>query len=174
MSCTMEALYQQKTISGFQHSIWATLPHWKKVRYKVVVYTRYKGESKVRPRTGHEGPEGSRYSCTLSLTSALDGVGGHRHAPAALSPGKTRYPLYRRLGGPQGRSGQMRKISFPPGFDPQTVHPVTSCYTDWAIPAHKVDMWLHLFVTSAAILGWVVKIVLPPLDCRDPNPVSIK
>ena len=30
------------------------------------------------------------------------GVGGQRHAPTALSPGKTRYPLYRRLGGPQG------------------------------------------------------------------------
>jgi len=29
-------------------------------------------------------------------------VGGQRHAPAALPPGKTRYPLYRRLGGPQG------------------------------------------------------------------------
>jgi hypothetical protein len=27
------------------------------------------------------------------------GVGGQRHAPAALLPGKTRYPLYRRLGG---------------------------------------------------------------------------
>jgi hypothetical protein len=27
-------------------------------------------------------------------------VGGQRHAPAALPPGKTRYPLYRRLGGP--------------------------------------------------------------------------
>jgi len=26
-------------------------------------------------------------SCTISLTSALDGVGGQRHAPAALSPG---------------------------------------------------------------------------------------
>jgi len=25
------------------------------------------------------------------------GVGGQRHAPAVLSPGKTRYPLYRRL-----------------------------------------------------------------------------
>ena len=37
---------------------------------------------------------------TLSLTSPLDGVGGHRHALAALPPGKTRYPLYRRLGGP--------------------------------------------------------------------------
>ena len=30
------------------------------------------------------------------------GVGGQLHAPAALPPGKTRYPLYRMLGGPQG------------------------------------------------------------------------
>jgi len=29
-----------------------------------------------------------RYSSTLSLTSALVGVGGQRHAPAALPPGK--------------------------------------------------------------------------------------
>ena len=28
-----------------------------------------------------------------------------------FTPGKTRYPLYRRMGGPQGRSGQVRKIS---------------------------------------------------------------
>jgi hypothetical protein len=28
----------------------------------------------------------------------------------SLPPEKTRYPLYRRLGGPQGRSGQVRKI----------------------------------------------------------------
>ena len=38
------------------------------------------------------------YSSTLSLTSTLDGVRGQRHAPAALPPGKTRYPLRRRLG----------------------------------------------------------------------------
>jgi len=63
------------------------------------------------------------------------GVGGQRHAPAALPPGKTRYPLYRRLGGPHGRSGQVRKISPPPGFDPQTVQPVASRYNDWAMPA---------------------------------------
>ena len=43
-------------------------------------------------------------------------VGGQRHAPAVLPPGKTRYPLYRRLGGPQGRSGQVRKISPPTGI----------------------------------------------------------
>jgi len=69
-------------------------------------------------------------SSTLSLTSALDGVGGQRHAPAALPPTKTQYPLYRRLGGPQGRSGQVRKISPPPGFDPRTIQPVASRYTD--------------------------------------------
>jgi hypothetical protein len=34
-------------------------------------------KSKVMSRTGHEGQEGEqRYSCTLSLTLALDGVGG--------------------------------------------------------------------------------------------------
>jgi len=38
------------------------------------------------------------YNSTLSLTSTLDGVGGQRHAPAALPPGKTRYQLYRRRG----------------------------------------------------------------------------
>jgi hypothetical protein len=59
-------------------------------------------------------------------------VGGQRHALAALPLGKTRYPLYRRLGGPQGRSGQVRKISPPPGFDPRTVQPVVSRYTNWA------------------------------------------
>jgi hypothetical protein len=75
------------------------------------------------------------YSCTLYLTWVVDGVGGKRHAPAALPPEKTRYPLYRRLGGPQGRSGRVRKISPPPGFDPRTVQPVACSYTDRVIPA---------------------------------------
>jgi hypothetical protein len=61
-------------------------------------------------------------------------VGGQRHGPAAFHPGKTRYPLYRRLGGHQGRSGRVWKNSPPPGFDPRTVQPVASLYTDWAIP----------------------------------------
>jgi hypothetical protein len=62
-------------------------------------------------------------------------VGGQHHAPAALPPGKTRYALYRRLGGPQGRSGRVRKISPPPGFDPRTVQPVVNRYTD-SYPDH--------------------------------------
>jgi hypothetical protein len=64
-------------------------------------------------------------------------VGGQRHSPAALPPGKTRYLLYRRLGGTQGRSGQVRKIYLPPGSDPRNVQAVASRYTDWAIRAHS-------------------------------------
>jgi hypothetical protein len=65
-------------------------------------------------------------------------MGGQSPAPAALPPGKTRYPLHRRLDGPQGRSGRVRKISSPPEFDPRTVQPVASRYTDWANPAHEM------------------------------------
>jgi hypothetical protein len=43
-------------------------------------------------------------------------VGVQRHALVALPPGKTQYPLYRRLGGPQSRSEQVRKISPPTGI----------------------------------------------------------
>jgi hypothetical protein len=54
------------------------------------------------------------YSSTLSSTSSLDEVSGQRHAPATLPSGKeARYPLYRRLGGPQGRSTRVRNISPP-------------------------------------------------------------
>jgi len=38
------------------------------------------------------------------------GVSGQQHAPAALPLGKTRYPFYRRLGGPQGRSGRAENL----------------------------------------------------------------
>ena len=38
------------------------------------------------------------------------------NAPATLPPGNTRYPLYRRLGGPQSRSGLVWKISPPTGI----------------------------------------------------------
>jgi len=57
-------------------------------------------------------------------------------SPGHFTPGKeTQYPLYRRLGGPQGQSGRVQKISPPPGFDTQTFQPIASHYTDNAIPA---------------------------------------
>jgi hypothetical protein len=67
------------------------------------------------------------------MTTALEGGEGSASRPdRSLPSGKCRYPLYRRLGGPQGRSGQVRKISSPPGFDPRTAQPVASRYTDYA------------------------------------------
>ena len=54
--------------------------------------------------------------------------------PGRFVPGKeTWYPLYRRLGGHQGRSGRVLKISTLPGFDPRTVQSIASRYTDYAI-----------------------------------------
>ena len=82
------------------------------------------------PITDYEGPEGEVYSSTLPLTSALDGGGWSTPRSADLLPGKDRYPLYRRLGGSQGRSGRARKIFPLRGFDPRIVQPIASRYTD--------------------------------------------
>ena len=81
-------------------------------------------------------------------------VGGHRHTPAALPPGKSQYPLYRRLGGPQRRSRQVSKISPPPGFDPRTVQPVASCFTDWAIPVP--DFYGYGWLLADQCITWIM------------------
>ena len=77
-----------------------------------------------------------RYSCsTISFTSALDGVGGQRHAPGRFNPKKeTRYPLYGRQGKPQGRCKRVRKISPPPEFEARTLQAVRGRYTHYANP----------------------------------------
>ena len=48
-----------------------------------------------------------------------------------LTPGKTRFPFYRRLGGPQGRSGRAENL-VPTGIRSRTVQPIVIRYTDWA------------------------------------------
>jgi len=95
------------------------------------------------------------------------GVGGQRHAPAALLPVKIRYPLYWRLGGPQGRSGRVRKLSTPPGFDPRTVQPVASRYTDWTIPAHiEISYWAVFMMGTSKRLTGAVWVPEPALTFR--------
>ena len=80
-------------------------------------------KSKVHPRTGHKGPKGEkRYISTLSLTSALDTGGWLTPRPGRFTPRESPGThCIGRLGGPQGRSGPVRKILPPPGFDPWTV-----------------------------------------------------
>ena len=87
-------------------------------------------------------------SSTVPLTSALDWMGCQPHAPAVFTLGKeTRSPLYRRVGGPQGLSRRVRKISPRPGFNRRTVQRVESSYSDWAIGwlyILKWTLWLEI------------------------------
>ena len=56
--------------------------------------------------------------------------------------------MYRRLCRPQGRSGWVRKKSFPPGFDPRTFQTAASCCTDWAIQAPPLRKELRVKMRS--------------------------
>ena len=72
-----------------------------------------------------------RYSSTLSLTSALDGVGSQRHAPARFARRKDPVPIVQEAGwapGPVWTGAE--NLAPPPGFDPRTFQPVASRYTD--------------------------------------------
>jgi len=77
------------------------------------------------------------------MTSTLDGVGAQRHAPAAIAPGKFPVPIVQEAGCPQGPFWIGEKNLAPPTFDPRTVQPVASRYTNWAIPAPKIVKFLH-------------------------------
>jgi hypothetical protein len=69
------------------------------------------------------------------------GVGGQRHALAALLLGKTRYLLYRKLDGPQVMFEQVRKISLSSGFDPRTVQPIAQSLYRLSYPGpHKAAL----------------------------------
>jgi len=135
--------------SSTEQSKWTTCPWWVDIRVlsKYVQWNRlllplllllllfsYMAKVKVRCTlvqalrlcTSSTAHKGSRGIALLFLDHAtIRSEGSASRAGRSLPPGKTRYPLYRRLGGPQGRSGQVRKISPPPpGFDPRTVQPV--------------------------------------------------
>jgi hypothetical protein len=59
-------------------------------------------------------------------------------------------PLYSRERDPVPivqEAEQLRKISTPPGFDPRTLQPVASRYTDCAIPALFINIYI-IFITN--------------------------
>ena len=100
--------------------------------HKVYVIGKVKVQA-LRPCTGSTAQRGSRGIALPFLDHGTTRGEGSVSPPGrSLPSGKTQYPLYRRLGGPQGWSEQVQKISPPPGFDPWTVQPVTSRYTDYA------------------------------------------
>jgi hypothetical protein len=83
------------------------------------------------------------------------GGGWLKRRPGRFTSGKeTRYPLCRRLGGPQGRSGRLRKISLSPGTDPRTVRPVASRYFGLCLIGEWRTEWRHWYPkVQGSVLG---------------------
>jgi hypothetical protein len=83
---------------------------------------RYGMKSKFHSVAGHVGLHWEyRYNSTHPLKSGARWDGWSKPLPGRLTPMKeTGYPLYRRLGGPQGVSGRVWKISLAPVSDPRT------------------------------------------------------
>ena len=78
--------------------------------------------------------EGTKWELDVQLYSffnlgARSGYVANARPRPFTPPGMTSCPLYRKMGGPQGRSGRMRRASPPPGFDPRTIQPVVNRYT---------------------------------------------
>jgi len=84
--------------------------------------------------------KGSRgVNLNISLTSALDGSGWSTPRPGRFTPGKdSRCQSYRKLGGAQGRSGRMRKISLLLEFDVWTSQPVSELLSRPGCVIHTV------------------------------------
>ena len=79
------------------------------------------------------------------MTAALEGGEWSAARPGrTLPPGKTRYPFYRRLGGPQGRSGRADNL-VPTRIQSRTVQPVVSRYTDWDIRNVYIYTHTHIY-----------------------------
>ena len=63
------------------------------------------------------------------------GVGGQHHAPAAFIPRKDPVPIVQEAGWATGPVWTGAENLAPPAFDPRTVQPVASRYTDYAVLA---------------------------------------
>ena len=80
------------------------------------------------------------------MTAALEGVEWSAARPGrTLPPGKTRYPLYRRLGGSQGpvwtsRKSRPHRLSIPDRPPPRSVAILTE------LPGLQINKYIYLFI----------------------------
>ena len=101
--------------------VWGHIKSWIVKLYSKVKCTLVQALRLCTGRTAHRESRGIALPFHDHGTRRGQGISV---TPRPLfTPGRTRYSLHRRLGGPQGRFGQVRKISPPPGFDPRTTLP---------------------------------------------------
>ena len=75
------------------------------------------------------------------MTAPLEGGECSAARPRrTLPPGKTRYPLYRRMGGLQERSGRAENL-VPTGILSWAVQPLVGRYTSWATRSTLTDKY---------------------------------
>ena len=100
------------------------------IPFQIISKVKFVLEGGVKAQTG------SRDVAVLVLTLAV-GEGGWLPSRSGRLPPQKQiwYPLFRRLGGRQGRARRVRNTSPPPGFGPRTVQPVASVDIDY--PYHS-------------------------------------
>jgi hypothetical protein len=96
------------------------------------------------------------------MTTALEGAEGPASRPGRfLPPRKTPVPMVQEAGWAPGPvwTGAENLAPPPPGFDPRTVQPVASRYTDYATrPTHGIYRRIKGSVcVTAAVLGKTIK-----------------
>ena len=87
------------------------------------------------------------------------GEGSASRPRRSLPPGMTRYPLYRTLGGPQGLSGQVRKISPPTGIRSPDCPARSQSLYRLRYPAHTI--WYEALIISI-VLNYPLPIFIAP------------
>jgi hypothetical protein len=141
------------TTAVIPHHMWQSITHFLNLQYCISVthihHTHlqnpngsiiclcayFRGKGKVCPITGRKAHKVSR-----GIALLICDLGARRGWVVSTTP----HPLYpwERPGthctggwvGPRAGLHLCEKSVPPPGFDPWTVQPVASCYTDWAIP----------------------------------------
>jgi len=94
------------------------------------------------------------------MTATLEGGEWSAARPGrTLPPGKTRHPFYKRLSGPQGRSGRAENLVHT-GIRSRTVQPVVSRYTDWATRPTRCN---NIQFTYICKLLYMFRLVFPPI-----------
>jgi len=88
------------------------------------------------------------------MTTALGGGEGSTPRPGRFTPGKDPVPIVQEAGWAPGPVWTGAENLAPTGFDPRTVQPVVSYYTDYA--TRPTDVYLYPFFNLSARCGWVV------------------
>jgi hypothetical protein len=89
----------------------------------------------------------------------LERDGRSTPCPRSFTPGKDSVPIVWEAGWAPGPVWMGAENLAPPGFDPQTIQPVVSCYIDWAIPTHIIIIIIIIIIilTSSVLFNILYK-----------------